>query len=109
MIVLNLPMQVSWWWLVPVVFPVDERSWGERRLVMDWRVFLDYRSRRFGHRHRSSSRLGLRLRLRGRGSVTPVRRREDTEGNRHTRVEVQLGCCSAASFLEGPGRRLRKD
>lgn len=102
-------MQVNW--LVPVVFPVDERSFGGReRRVIGRRVFLDYAGGRFRHRNRRnwsrSSR--LRFRFRGRSSVTPVRRREDTEGNRHTRVEVQLGCCSAASFLEGLGKALKK-
>ena len=82
-----------------VVFPVDERSFvGRERLVETRRMFLDYAGRRFGNGLSGNCRRSSSW---GRSSVTPVRRREDTEGDRHSRVEVQLGCCSAASFLEG--------
>lgn len=94
-----VPFRLRSWRSSRVVFPVDERSFvGRERLVVKRGMFLDYAGRRFGNGLSGNCRWSSSW---GRSSVTPVRRREDTEGNRYTRVEVQLGCCSAASFLEG--------
>lgn len=64
------------------IFPVDERVVV---LVVVMVVMLNGISNRFRLVHRSRSRLLMVC------SVTPVRRREDTEGNGNSGVKVQIG------------------
>lgn len=65
------------------IFPVDERV--VVLVVVVVVVMLNGISNRFRLVHRSRSRLLMVC------SVTPVRRREDTEGNGNSGVKVQIG------------------
>lgn len=71
------------------IFPVDERVVV---LVVVMVVMLNGISNRFRLVHRSRSRLLMVC------SVTPVRRREDTEGNGNSGVKVQIGDSAGRLF-----------